>query len=151
MFSDNHKLIKVLFPLVIIFAMVVYGIKQIPLIYPNYAVARNNHISFTGKTIYIGGKIIAINKHYFIIRSEKNNIHVVGSIGSSNLGSQISGKATFNKDQTIIFRTYHISNLRTYKILLSLLPLPFIFFLFFKQYKFNLKRMTFESNKQITQ
>jgi hypothetical protein len=147
MFSDKYKPLKVIIPLLIILIMVFYGINKIPQIYPGYENAIKTPSVYIGKEIYASGKITQVDSSYLVVSRSSTKLIANNGIGKNTTGSQINGKAIFNKDKSVTFTAYHTSNLRGYKIWLSLLPTVLITYLFFKQYRFKFKKMLFEHNK----
>lgn len=144
MFANKYKPLKIIIPLLIILIMVLYGTNKIPQKYPGYEEARNNPGKYIEKEIYTGGKISVIKEHYFQFVANGITVKANGDLDKYGVGANISGRAVFHEDKSVTFTSYHISSLRDYKIWLSLLPTLFIAYLFFRQYKFNFKKMMFE-------
>lgn len=143
-FSNKFRVFKIFLPLFLICLLVIYGEIYIPVYYPGYDEAVRNPDKFFNKQIYFGGKILKIYKSNFILKSENKYIIIQGSMPRSALGANISGKAIYLKNHSLIMKDFHISNTRIFKILLSLIPLIIIFYFFIKEYKFEFKTMQFK-------
>ena len=145
MFTDKFRLLKILVHLFIIFAVVIYGEVKGPLLYPGFLEAEKNPQQFINKEISFGGKIIEINKNYFLIEVEKKPVKVLGSLEKDKLNYLINGKAIYLEDGSLKAKDFHLSNLRIYKIILSIIPILLIAYLFFKQYRFDVKKSMFKN------
>lgn len=143
MFSNKFKILKIIVPLLIISVAIMYGEMKGPLLFPGYLEAIKNPKNFIHKEIGLGGKILEIKKNYFIIEGEKREIKVIGALDKNKQDHLITGRGIFQKDGSVKLLQYHTSNLRQYKIVLSIIPILIIAYLFFKQYRFNIKKFTF--------
>ena len=146
MFTDKFRWLKIIIPLCIILALIIYGEIKGPLFYPGFLEASKNPQQFINKEIGFGGKIIEINKNYFLIEVKKKPVKVLGLLEKNKLNYSINGKAIYLEDGSLKAKDFHLSNIRIYKIILSIFPILFIGYLFFKQFKFNKKTLTFIKN-----
>lgn len=144
MFTDKYRFIKIILPLLIILAIVIYGEIKGPLLFPGFLEASKNPHQFINKEISFGGKIIKIDKNYFLIEIEKKPVKVLGSLEKNKLNYSINGKAIYLSDGSLKALDFHLSNLRGYKIALSIIPILLIVYLFFKQYRFDVKKLMFK-------
>lgn len=143
MFTDKFRWFKIVLPIICIIIFVFYAYFRGPFFYPGYREAKKSPQQFIGKSIYFGGKIIKINKNDFFIEVEKKPVKVLGSLDKNKLHYSINGKAIYLADGSLKLSQYHTSNLRIYKIILSIIPIILIAYLFFKEYKFDKKTCTF--------
>ena len=148
MFSDKLRLFKIILPLLSIVPLIIYGQIQIPQNYPGYKEAKAEPDKFDGKEIYFGGKILDVEDGHFLVENEQYKVLVEGKIDKSVIGGNISGKAVFRRNKTLTMQDYHISNLRKYKVIVSLFPFIFVLFLFWKQYSFDFKEVMFKKRVQ---
>ncbi len=88
-----------------------------------------------GKSINFGGRIEEINQDYFLVKIDKRPVKVYGKLGENRVNYLITGKALYQADGSLKLSEYHTSNLRPYKIILSIIPILAIGYLFFKEYK----------------
>jgi hypothetical protein len=135
MFSDKYKFFKITIPLFLILLAVFYGEIKGPTLYPGYLEAIKAPELYFGKEIGFGGKITEIQDNYILIKSDKEKVKVNLALPQENLNYQISGMAVLQKDLSLEPVKYHLSNLRKYKIFISLIPLVAISYLFFKKYR----------------
>ena len=133
-FSDEFKLLKIITPLFIILIVVFYGEIKGPQIYPGYLEAVRSPELYLDKEIGFGGKITKIEEKYILVKINKKEVIVNLSLPKDKLNYNIAGMAVFNKNQDLEPIKYHLSNLRQYKIFLSLIPFVTIVYLFFKKY-----------------
>ena len=143
MFTDKFRFLKIIAPLLIILVIVIYGEIKGPLLFPGFLEVRKNPQQFINKKISFGGKIIKIDKNYFLIEIRKKPVKVLGSLEKNKLNYSINGKAIYLTDGSLKATNFHLSNLRIYKIILSIIPIIFIAYLFLKQYQFDFKKMKF--------
>ena len=144
MLSDKNKYLKIVIALILLLMIVTYAVIRGPLIYPGYKEAINNQNTHIGQKINFGGKILNIEEDKFTVEIDKKPVFVEGNIGKNTINYKISGTAIFNKDKSLKMLTYHTSNLRQYKVLISLIPLIVIIYLFLKQYTFDFKTFIFK-------
>ena len=135
MFSNKFRSLKIIFPLVLIGLFIYYAQIKGPGFYPGYKEARNQHSQFVGKEISFGGKILEIKDNYFYVEIEKKPVKVFGELTKDKVNYLVSGKAIYQSDGSLILLKFHLSNLRIYKILLSIIPIIVIAYLFLKQYR----------------
>jgi len=135
MFSDKYKFFKIAIPLLLILLAVSYGEIKGPKLFPDYQEAIKTPELFFDKEIGFGGKIIEIQDSYFLVYADKKTVKANLTLPQENLNYQISGVAVLQKDLSLTPSKYHLSNLRKYKIFLSLIPLTAISYLFFKKYR----------------
>lgn len=143
MFTDRFRYIKIVFPILCIIGFVFYASVRGPLFYPWYKEARLSQQEFIGKSINFGGKIEEINQNYFLVRLDKQPVKIIGSIEKNQLNHLITGKAIYLADGSLKLSQYHTSNIRIYKIILSIFPIIFIGYIFFKEFKFDIKNRLF--------
>ena len=147
MFTDKFRLLKIIVPLLIILALIIYGEIKGPLLFPGYLEARKNPRQFVNKEISFGGKIIKVDKNYFLIEVEKKPVKVLGSLEKNKLNYLINGKAIYLADGSLRAIDFHLSNLRIYKIILSIIPIILITYLFFRQYRLDVGKLKFKRQK----
>ena len=143
MFTDKFRWLKIIIPLCIILALIIYGEIKGPLLYPGFLEASKNPQQFINKEISFGGKIIEIDNNYFLIEVKGKPVKVLGSLEKNKRNYLINGKAIYLADGSLKLLKYHTSNIRIYKIILSIIPIILIGYLFFKQYKLDKKTLTF--------
>lgn len=134
MFSDKHKFLKITIPLLLILLAVFHGEIKGPTLYPGYLEAIKTPEQYYDKEIGFGGKIIEIRNNDILVKNDREVVNVNLVLPQKNLNYQISGMAVLQKDLSLKPSKYHLSNLRKYKIFLSLIPLVAISYLFFKKY-----------------
>jgi len=134
MFSNRFRKLKIIIPLLSILVLVFYAQIQGPRLYPGYKEAKLSPQRFIGKSLNFGGKIEEINQDYFLIKIDKQPVKIIGSIEKNKLHYLITGKALYQADGSLKLSQYHTSNLRQYKILLSIIPILAIGYLFLKEY-----------------
>lgn len=135
MFNDKYKFFKITIPLLLILLAVFYGEIKGPTLYPGYLEAiKVPELSF-GKEIGFGGKITEIQNNYILVKIDKDVVRVNLVLPQKYLNYQISGMAVLQKDLSLEPAKYHLSNLRKYKIFLSLIPLVAISYLFIEKYR----------------
>lgn len=89
------------------------------------------------------GKIISPNEIELI--KGKLHIRVIGPIPENlKINNFISLKAIFHKEGYLELVQLRIAKGRRIKIIVSIFPVIFVFLLFFKHFKFNMKRFQFE-------
>ena len=137
MFSNRFRKLKIIIPLLLIVLLVIFAEIKGPIVYPGYKEAKLSPQQFIGKSINFGGKIEEINQDYFLVKINKQPVKIIGSIEKNQLYYLITGKAIYLADGSLKLSQYHVSNLRIYKIVLSIIPLVLIGYLFFKEYKFS--------------
>ena len=147
MFTDKYRFLKTIVPFLIILALVIYGEIKGPQLFPGYLEAKKNPRQFINKEISFGGKIIKVDKNYFLIEVEKKPVKILGSLEKDKLNYSINGKAIYLEDGSLKAIDFHLSNLRIYKIILSIIPIILIGYLFFKQYRFDFKKLEFKNYK----
>ena len=126
-------------PILLIIGFVFYATLQGSIIYPGYKEAKLFPQQFIGKSINFGGRIEEINQDYFLIKIDKQPVKVYGDLAKNKANYLITGKALYQADGSLKLSEYHVSNLRQYKIMLSIIPVLAIGYLFFKEYKFDKK------------
>jgi len=134
MFSDRFRVLKISIPLLLITIFVIFAEIKGPIVYPGYKEAKLSHQQFIGKSINFGGKIEEINQDYFLVKIDKQPVKIIGSIEKNKLHYLITGKAVYLADGSLKLSQYHTSNLRPYKIMLSIIPILAIGYLFLKNY-----------------
>ncbi len=135
MFNEKYKFFKITIPLLLILLAVFYGEIKGPTLFPGYLEAIKAPELYFSKEIGFGGKIIEVQANYILIKSDKEIVRVNLALPQKYLNYQISGMAVLQKDLSLVPSKYHLSNLRIYKIYLSLIPLTAISYLFFKKYQ----------------
>lgn len=133
-FSNEFRLLKIITPLFIIIIVIFYGEIKGPQIYPGYLEAVKSPKLYLDKEFGFGGKIIKIEEKYILVKINKKEVIVNLSLPKEKLNYNITGMAVFNKNQDLEPIKYHLSNLRIYKIYISLIPLLITLYLFFKKY-----------------
>ena len=126
-------------PILLIIGFVFYASVKGPLVYPGYKEAKLFPQQFIGKSINFGGRIEEINQDYFLVKIDKQPVKVSGQLATNKKNYLITGKALYQADGSLKLSEYHVSNLRQYKIMLSIIPVLAIGYLFFKEYKFDKK------------
>ena len=121
-------------PILLIIGFVFYAGVKGPIIYPGYKEAKLFPQQFIGKSINFGGRIEEINQDYFLVKIDKQPVKIIGSIEKNKLHYSITGKAIYLADGSLKLSEYHTSNLRPYKIMLSIIPILIIGYLFLKKY-----------------
>ena len=139
MFSNKFRWIKITLPILLIIGFVFYAGVKGPIVYPGYKEAKLSHQQFIGKSINFGGKIEEINQDYFLVKIDNQPVKVSGQLAKNRVNYLITGKALYQADGSLKLSEYHTSNLRPYKIILSIIPILAIGYLFFKEYKFDKK------------
>lgn len=134
LFSDKFKVLKIIISISIVLIAVLYGEIRGPQIYPGYLEAVKSPKIYLDKEFGFGGKIIKIEEKYILVKINKKEVIVNLSLPKEKLNYNITGTAIFNKNQDLEPIKYHLSNLRTYKVYFSLIPLLIILYLFFKKY-----------------
>jgi len=147
MFTDKFRLLKIVVPPFIIIGVIIYGEIKGPQVYPGFLEAIKAPKIYFGKEIGFGGKIIEVQKNYILVRINREVAKVNLTLPKEKLNYEISGMGVFQKDQSLKQTKYHLSNLRIYKILLSLIPALLISYWFFKSYSFDLKDFIFKTKK----
>lgn len=147
MFSNRFRAIKIFISLLLIMLSIIYGEIKGPQLFPGFLETRKNPRQFINKEISFGGKIIEINKNYFLIEIEKKPVKILGSLEKNKLNYSINGKAIYLADGSLKLLKFHLSNIRIYKIILSIFPILFIGYLFFKEYRFDKKTYLFVNIK----
>jgi len=135
MFSDKFRWLKIILPILLIIGFVFYAGVKGPIIYPGYKEAKLFPQQFIGKSINFGGRIEEINQDYFLVTIDKQPVKVYGDLAKNKANYLITGKALYQADGSLKLSEYHVSNLRQYKIMLSIIPVLAIGYLFFKEYK----------------
>ena len=121
-------------PILLIIGFVFYASVKGPIVYPGYREAKLAPQQFIGKSLTFGGKIEEINQDYFLVTIDKQPVKIIGSIEKNKLHYSITGKAIYLADGSLKLSEYHTSNLRPYKIMLSIIPILIIGYLFLKKY-----------------
>lgn len=134
MFSNRYRILKISLPLLLIAILVIFAEIKGPIVYPGYKEAKLSHQKFIGKSINFGGRIEEINQDYFLVKMDQRPVKIIGSVGKNKLHYFISGKAIYLADGSLKLSEYHTSNLRQYKIILSIIPILAIGYLFLKNY-----------------
>ncbi|MDP3990756.1 MAG: hypothetical protein Q8P63_00400 [Candidatus Nealsonbacteria bacterium] len=134
MFSNRWRVLKILIPLLLIIILVVFAEIKGPIVYPGYKEANLSHQQFIGKSLNFGGRIEEINQDYFLVKIDKQPVKVYGKLGENKVNYLITGKALYQAEGSLKLSEYHISNLRPYKIILSIIPILAIGYLFLKNY-----------------
>ena len=122
-------------PILLIIGFVFYASVKGPIVYPGYREAKLSPQQFIGKSINFGGKIEEINQDYFLVKIDKQPVKIYGELEKNKMNYLITGKALYQADGSLRLSEYHTSNLRPYKIILSIIPILAIGYLFFKEYK----------------
>jgi hypothetical protein len=144
MFSDKYRVFKIIVPFLLIVTLVFYARAKGPLIYPGYKEAKKQPSLFIGKKINFGGKILEVKDDYFYVESEKEPVKVFGKLTKDKVNYLISGNAVYQADGSLKALDFHLSNLRGYKITLSIIPIILIVYLFLKEYRFDFKKTKFK-------
>jgi hypothetical protein len=147
MFSDEYRIFKIILPLLLIILLIIYANIKGPIVYPGYQEAKNHPRQFVGKKINFGGKIIRVENNYFIVEIDKKPVKARGVLPKNQVGYLITGNALYQTDGSLKALQYHTSNLRNYKIIISIIPIIFITYLFIKEYRFDKKTLTFKKVK----
>ncbi|MCG2691886.1 hypothetical protein L6272_03600 [Microgenomates group bacterium] len=134
MFSNRFRKLKIIIPLLSILVLVFYAQIQGPRLYPGYKEAKLSPQQFIGKSLNFGGRIEEINQDYFLIKIDQQPVKVYGQLGKNKVNYLITGKALYQADGSLKLSEYHTSNLRPYKIMLSIIPILIIGYLFLKKY-----------------
>jgi len=148
MFTDKFRIFKLILPIFFICVLVLYASIQGPLFYPGYKEARLAPQQFIGKNIYIGGKMENIHKDFFYIKIDKKFVKINSSVGEGKQGYLLVGKAIYLFGGSLQLSEYHTSNLRIYKIILSLIPIAIIGYLFSREFSFDFKHYLFINRKK---
>ena len=135
MFSNKFRRLKITLPILLIICFVFYAGVKGPIVYPGYREAKLSPQQFIGKSINFGGRIEEINQDYFLVTIDKQPVKVSGQLATNKKNYLITGKALYQADGSLKLSEYHVSNLRQYKIMLSIIPVLAIGYLFFKEYK----------------
>ena len=135
MFSNRFRKLKIIIPLLLIALLVILAEIKGPIVYPGYKEAKLAPQQFIGKSLTFGGKIEEINQDYFLVTIDKQPVKVYGKLAQNKANYLISGKALYQADGSLRLSESHVSNLRPYKIILSIIPILAIGYLFFKEYK----------------
>ena len=135
MFSNKFRRLKITLPILLIICFVFYAGVKGPIVYPGYREAKLSPQQFIGKSINFGGKIEEINQDYFLVKIDKQPVKIYGELEKNKMNYLITGKALYQADGSLKLSEYHTSNLRQYKIMLSIIPILAIGYLFFKEYK----------------
>ena len=135
MFSNKFRWLKMTLPILLIIGFVFYASVKGPIVYPGYREAKLAPQQFIGKSLTFGGKIEEINQDYFLVTIDKQPVKVYGKLAQNKANYLISGKALYQADGSLRLSESHVSNLRPYKIILSIIPILAIGYLFFKEYK----------------
>ena len=134
MFSNKFRRLKITLPILLIICFVFYAGVKGPIVYPGYREAKLSPQQFIGKSINFGGKIEEINQDYFLVKIDKQPVKVYGQLAKNKVNYLISGKALYQADGSLRLSESHVSNLRPYKIILSIIPILAIGYLFLKNY-----------------
>ena len=134
MFSNRFRKLKIIIPLLLIVLLVIFAEIKGPIVYPGYKEAKLSPQQFIGKSINFGGKIVEINQDYFLVKIHKQPVKVYGELERNKVNYLINGKALYQADGSLKLSEYHTSNLRPYKIMLSIIPILIIGYLFLKKY-----------------
>jgi len=134
MFSNRFRKLKIIIPLLLIALLVILAEIKGPIVYPGYREAKLSPQQFIGKSINFGGKIEEINQDYFLVKIDKQPVKVYGQLAKNKVNYLISGKALYQADGSLRLSESHVSNLRPYKIILSIIPILAIGYLFLKNY-----------------
>ena len=134
MFSNRFRKLKIIIPLLLITILVIFAEIKGPIVYPGYREAKLSPQQFIGKSINFGGQIEEINQDYFLVKIDKQPVKVYGQLAKNKVNYLISGKALYQADRSLRLSESHVSNLRPYKIILSIIPILAIGYLFLKNY-----------------
>ena len=135
MFSNKFRRLKITLPILLIICFVFYAGVKGSIVYPGYREAKLSPQQFISKSINFGGRIEEINQDYFLVTIDKQPVKVSGQLATNKKNYLITGKALYQADGSLKLSEYHVSNLRQYKIMLSIIPILAIGYLFFKEYK----------------
>lgn len=134
MFSNRWRVLKILIPFLLIITFIIFAEIKGPIVYPGYKEAKLSPQQFIGKSLNFGGRIEEINQDYFLVKIDKQPVKVYGELGENKVNYLITGKALYQADGSLKLSEYHTSNLRQYKIILSIIPILVIGYLFLKNY-----------------
>lgn len=130
MFSSRFRVLKISVPLLLIIILVIFAEIKGPLVYPGYKEAKLSPQQFIGKSINFGGKLLDVQNNYFLVKIDKQPVKVYGELAKNKVDYLINGKALYQADGSLKLSEYHTSNLRQYKIILSIIPILAIGYLF---------------------
>ena len=144
MFNDKYKIYKILVPIFFIWILVCYAQLKGPIYYPGYKEAKKQPKLFIGKKINFGGRITEIKDNYFYVEIDKEPIKVFGQLSQGKINYSIAGEAVYLAGGSLKLSQSHTSNIRTYRVILSIIPIIIVAYWFFQIYRFNSKKKIFE-------
>ncbi len=136
MFSNRLYFTKMMFFTTIILVSLFYGAWRGPVIIPTIEAYLKNPQKYEGHAITLSKRLVAeVERDRFTVITDKKRVTVSGSVPGLEEGDYIDLKAVFHNEAPLILEKAYIRENRWVKYLISIVPVPFIIFLFFKEFK----------------
>lgn len=152
MFSNKYRFLKITVIFFTLIGLAYYGQVKGPKVIPGLKEFKNNPDQFINKELEFGGKIKEISSNSFIIEQaingEKINLKIEGVLSNVKPEDNIQGVAVYRTNNTLVLNRYIISNTRPIKIIVSFIAVLWIFYLFFRDFRLNVKKLMLEENNK---
>lgn len=129
----------------ILAGLIFFGATRNPWVTLNEALARPNQYDGRVINLFIYPKIERVTADGFdIIEAGKPLIHVFGDTTGLKVGEYVGLQAIFHKEGYLVAIRAEIAKRRRYKVFLSLIPVLVVGFLFFRSFRFDIRKGQFE-------
>lgn len=127
----------------IILVSLFYGAWRGPVIIPTIEAYLKNPQKHEGYTITLSKRLVTkVERGLFTVITDKSRVTISGPVPGLEKGDYIDLKAVFHNEGPLILEKAYIRGNRWVKYLISLVPVPFIIFIFFKEFKLVPKRFS---------
>jgi hypothetical protein len=131
---------------VVLAGLILFGATHNPWVTLNDALAQPDRYDGRVINLFIYPRIERIDADGFDIREAGGPIiHVLGDTTGLKAGEYVGMQAIFHKDGVLTATHANVARRRNFKVLFSLFPVAFVGFLFFRSYRWNVKKFQFEA------
>lgn len=141
--SDNYRFLKIFILFVFLLGFGFYGFVFGPKTEISFPECLANPEKYENQELVIYGRVKKITDSDPQIFQRNSDVPVKGIKEPLVVNQTVSGIGNFKKEGFVELKDYHIHRGRQGKILISLLPIPVFLFFFFRDCRFNFRKIVF--------
>lgn len=124
--------------------LVFYGYQKNPAI--TLQMCLSNPLKYDGQEISVAqeARVVHILSDGFLVKQMGRTIRVKGNPQNASPGDFVRIKAVFHKENFLVIERLYVAKGRQFKIIVSVLPALFVFYLFLRAYQFDGRSMLFK-------